>query len=185
MKPPSLRARVFARCLLVTAAVFAADRVTKLLVQTFIPVGGAVPGEDSFVKLFHVLNDGVAFSLFQGHRTPLAVMQSALVVVIVVVMFAAYRRLAGARDTMTVMTAFSLMLGGGLGNLWDRVSAGFVTDFVSIGGFAVFNAADACLVAGCGLLILCVLNYTRGAEDGRGAEDESGAGDGREADEAP
>ncbi|MDR1495912.1 MAG: signal peptidase II [Clostridiales Family XIII bacterium] len=153
-------AGAFIHCLLVAAAVFAADRITKYLIGVFIPVGGAVPGRDSFVKFLHVLNDGVAFSMFQGHRTPLIVLQSVLVAVIVVFMLIAYRRLIRRLPNgLTVMTAFSLMLGGGLGNLWDRVSTGLVTDFISIGSFAVFNTADACLVAGCGLLILCMLRY--------------------------
>jgi signal peptidase II len=171
--PPVKGVRTFIHCLLVAAAVFAADRITKSLVDTFIPVGAAVPDGASFVKLLHVLNDGVAFSMFQGHRTPLIILQSVLVVVIVLIMLFAYRRLRTAHNALTVMTAFSLMLGGGLGNLWDRVSTGLVTDFVSVGNFAVFNAADACLVAGCGLLILYMLRYTRGGEAGEeGASEE-------------
>jgi signal peptidase II len=168
-------ARVFTHCLLVTAAVLVADRLTKYLVQTFIPVGGALPGRDAFIKLLHTLNDGVAFSMLQGHSGPLIIMQSALVAVIVAVMFAAHRRLKNARRPLPIMTAFSLMLGGGLGNLWDRISTGFVTDFVSIGNFAVFNAADACLVAGCCLLILRMLLDA-------GAVEKKGAGAGQEGD---
>jgi signal peptidase II len=148
-----------------------ADRSTKYLVDIFIPVGAAVPSGDAFVKLLHTLNDGVAFSLFQGHRAPLIALQSALVAVIVALMFVAYRRIKHARCPFMVMTAFSLMLGGGLGNLWDRVSTGFVTDFVSIGGFAVFNTADACLVAGCGLLVLYMLRYSDSIKDGDSSDE--------------
>jgi signal peptidase II len=105
--------------------------------------------------------------MLQGHRAPLIALQSVLVAVIVAVMFAVYRRLKDARHPFTVMTSFSLMLGGGLGNLWDRISTGFVTDFVSIGNFAVFNTADACLVAGCGLLLLYILRYSGSIENSR------------------
>jgi signal peptidase II len=166
---------------MIVGTVFAADRFTKYLVDEFIPVGDAIPGTDSFIKLFHTLNDGMAFSLFQGHRAPLVVMQSILVVVIVIMMFVVHRRLAGTPRHLTVMTAFSLMLGGGLGNLWDRVATGFVTDFVSIGGFAVFNVADACLVAGCGLLALYMLVSVGSSknEDGRESS-EDGAKEGDE-----
>ncbi|MDR2163772.1 MAG: signal peptidase II [Clostridiales Family XIII bacterium] len=172
--------RAFIHCLAVVAIVLVADRVTKSLVETFIPVGGAVPGMDSFVKLLHVLNDGVAFSMFQGHRMPLIIFQSVLVLVITIVIFVAYRHLKDARRPLMVMTAFSLMLGGGLGNLWDRVSAGFVTDFVSIGKFAVFNTADACLVVGCGLLILYILRYAHvqgpGSDEVPGPRESGGPG---------
>jgi signal peptidase II len=150
----------------VTAIVFIADRITKYLVYIHIPIGDAVPSGDAFVKLLHTLNDGVAFSMFQGHRALLIALQSALVAVIVVIMFIVYRRIKDARRPLTVMTAFSLMLGGGLGNLWDRISTGFVTDFVSIGRFAVFNTADACLVAGCGLIVLYMLLHTDSIEGG-------------------
>jgi signal peptidase II len=155
--------------------VFAGDRITKYLVDVFIPLGDAVPSPDSFIKFFHVLNDGVAFSMFQGHRAPLIALQSVIVVVIVGIMLAMYRRFGGVRSPLTLMTSFSLMLGGGLGNLWDRISTGLVTDFVSVGSFAVFNVADACLVAGCGLLILYVLRYTnrmREGGEGRAADDD-------------
>lgn len=151
--------RTFIHCLIIAAAVFAADQFTKYLVKIHIPVGSAVPNEASFVKLLHTLNDGVAFSMFQGYRLPLIIMQSILVAVIVAIMVIVYRRLGNARYPLMVMTAFSLMLGGGLGNLCDRISTGLVTDFVSIGRFAVFNTADACLTTGCGLLILYVLRF--------------------------
>jgi signal peptidase II len=161
--------RIFFHCLIVAAAVFAADQFTKYLVTKYIPVGGTVPDEASFVKLFHTLNDGVAFSMLQGYRVPLIIMQSILVAVIVVVMVFCYRRLGKSRRPLVVMTAFSLMLGGGLGNLYDRISTGLVTDFVAIGKFAVFNTADACLTTGCGLLILYVLRYAGGGS-GSGAD---------------
>jgi signal peptidase II len=167
--------RIFVHCLIVAAAVFAADQFTKYLVTKYIPVGGTVPDEASYVKLFHTLNDGVAFSMLQGYRVPLIVMQSILVAVIVAVMIFCYRRLGNARRPLVVMTAFSLMLGGGLGNLYDRISTGMVTDFVSIGKFAVFNTADACLTTGCGLLILYVLRYAGGGSG-------SGVGVGSDAD---
>jgi signal peptidase II len=49
-----------------------------------------------------------------------------------------------------------MMLGGALGNLVDRLTRGTVTDFVSVGTFAVFNVADACISVGTAILILAV-----------------------------
>jgi signal peptidase II len=153
--------RVFLHCLLIAAAVFVADQITKSLVISHIPLGAAVPGMDAFVKLWHTQNDGVAFSMLHGHRVPLIALQCVLVAAIMAVMLVGYRRyICRARRPLVCMAAFALMLGGGLGNLADRIATGLVTDFVSVGGFAVFNVADACLTAGCGLLILYVLRYT-------------------------
>jgi signal peptidase II len=49
-----------------------------------------------------------------------------------------------------------MQLGGAVGNLIDRVTQGYVTDFVSVGNFAVFNVADSCITVGVGVLILGV-----------------------------
>ena len=50
-----------------------------------------------------------------------------------------------------------MQLGGAVGNLIDRLTIGHVTDFVSVGTFAVFNIADSAIVVGVGVLILGVL----------------------------
>jgi lipoprotein signal peptidase len=52
--------------------------------------------------------------------------------------------------------AMAMMLGGAVGNLIDRLTIGTVTDFISVGTFAVFNVADACISVGTVILILAV-----------------------------
>ena len=50
-----------------------------------------------------------------------------------------------------------LMLGGAIGNLIDRFTQGYVTDFISVGSFPVFNVADSCVTVGVGLLVLATI----------------------------
>jgi signal peptidase II len=52
------------------------------------------------------------------------------------------------------MIALSMQLGGAVGNLIDRLTIGHVTDFISVGNFAVFNVADASVTIGVGIMIL-------------------------------
>ena len=58
------------------------------------------------------------------------------------------------RSDWLIRLALSLQLGGALGNLIDRLTRKFVTDFISVGNFAVFNIADAAISVGTALLIL-------------------------------
>lgn len=50
--------------------------------------------------------------------------------------------------------AFGLVIGGAIANIIDRLGDGFVTDYIAVGTFPVFNAADACISIGVGLLLL-------------------------------
>ena len=65
------------------------------------------------------------------------------------------------RNEWAMRLAMAMMLGGALGNLIDRLTQGTVTDFVSVGTFAVFNVADACISVGTLILILALWNSER------------------------
>jgi signal peptidase II len=105
---------------------------------------------------FHLArNTGGAFSLFQGF-TPL------LAVVAGVVAYFLVRTVRRTHDTLLVV-ALSLVLGGALGNLIDRIfrSPGFlrgaVVDFVHVGSFPTFNVADAAITVGAVLVVVWAL----------------------------
>jgi signal peptidase II len=129
------------------------DCLTKHFIRTHMHLGEAIPSEDAFFSIRYALNDGVAFSMFQGHTSVLIAIQSILVLVVLAVMILFLRRMFSAGT----LCAFALMLGGGIGNLSDRILFGKVTDFISVGSFPIFNVADSALTVGCGLLLLCVL----------------------------
>ena len=138
-----------------------ADRLSKLWVHAHVPMGGAIPVIPHVFRITHVLNTGAAFSLFEGVRSPdtvrLVLIGVACVEIAVVLGFL----LKTGRRLGASTIAFALILGGALGNLYDRVRLRHVIDFleVHLGSYhwPDFNVADSCIVIGACLLMLEVL----------------------------
>ncbi len=138
----------------IVAGVVLLDLATKVWAVHELADGPVdLVGDDIGFRLAR--NTGGAFSLFQGF-TPL------LAVVAGVVAWFLVRTVRRTHDTLLVV-ALSLVLGGALGNLVDRVfrSPGFlrgaVIDFVHLGSFPTFNVADASITIGAGLVVIWAL----------------------------
>jgi signal peptidase II len=145
--------------------------------MTHMTPGQSIPAGEHFISIYYTRNKGVAFSLFDGvggTRWALAGVQVLLVIAIIVIMVALMRRQA----RIPILVAIALMLGGGIGNLIDRIAYGSVTDFISVGSFPVFNVADSCLTVGSALLVISLLAMRRlyecDAADVTSGADESG-----------
>jgi signal peptidase II len=148
------------RPLLIALAVLLLDRLTKWAIAQTIPLEDAVNIIPGFFRLTHLENTGAAFSLFADSpspfRTTLLIAFSVAALAVVSVLLWKDRSVfhSGTR-------ALSLILGGALGNLWDRVSDGKVTDFLDfyIGAhhWPPFNVADSAIVIGALLLFLRML----------------------------
>ena len=145
---------------LLALLVFALDRWTKRLAATRIAMYDHIQIIPGFFRLTHTENTGAAFSLFAdspGHwKTELLIAFSAVAMVIV-----AFLLWKQSRTLSTTAIALSLILGGALGNLWDRVASGRVVDFllfyVKQYQWPVFNLADSSIVVGASLLVLEIL----------------------------
>ncbi|MFH2039216.1 MAG: signal peptidase II [Chloroflexota bacterium] len=128
------------------------DQWTKLLVRQNIPLGGMwMPVEwlQPYARIVHWSNAGAAFGLFQNGSLIFA---GLAVVVILVIIY--YFPQVPAKD-WTFRLALVMQLAGAAGNLVDRLMfAGKVTDFISIGNFAVFNIADASITIGVIVLLI-------------------------------
>lgn len=142
--------------------VLAFDQLTKALVVANMPLGGSVPVIGDFVLLWHVRNEGAAFSLFQGGTLLF------LVVTIVAFGMIVYFHRAFAGHSLWLQALLGLILGGTLGNFIDRLRQGYVTDFVSVGfgnvRFPTFNVADSSIVVGIGILVIVLMLLDRGPE---------------------
>jgi signal peptidase II len=156
MKPASARTLHFLLALLIVLL----DRWTKRLVASRIAMYRQIQIIPGFFRLTHTENTGAAFSLFADSpshwKTALLIGFSLLAMVIVTVLLWKQTRAL----TMTSV-ALSLILGGAVGNLWDRVASGRVVDFllfyVKRYEWPVFNLADSAIVIGAGLLVLEIL----------------------------
>lgn len=129
------------------------DQITKTLVRDNIPLGGCWapwPCETSILRILHINNTGVAFGMFQGQNALFSVF---MIIVALAIIY--YFPRVPAED-WTLRLALGLQLGGALGNLIDRLTQGYVTDFISVGMFAIFNVADSSITIGVCVLLLGV-----------------------------
>lgn len=144
---------VFIIYFIMSAVFLALDRVFKNLVVDNMQLGEAIPSQDAFVSIRYVQNTGVSFSFFSGQTEILIVVQSVLFFVVVFACIVTYTRL---RHPL-LQTSLSWIAAGGAGNLIDRISHGYVIDYISVGTFPVWNFADMCIVGGCILLGIYIL----------------------------
>lgn len=148
------------RPLLIALAVLLLDRITKRVVAQTIPLDDAINIIPGFFRLTHLENTGAAFSLFADStspfRTTLLIVFSVAALAVVSVLLWKDRRTFHAGTL-----ALSLILGGALGNLWDRMVDGKVTDFLDFylgtHHWPPFNIADSAIVVGALLLLLRML----------------------------
>src|SRR5438477_4132007 len=130
----------------VAVVVFALDRVTKNWVSENIPLGTARPIVGDYVRIVHAQNTGAASGLLPELSSLLFVLS--VVAVLSIVYY--YRQIASS--SALVSATLGMQLGGAFGNLLDRVTQGYVVDFVDVGigeiRFWAFNVADSSLVVG-------------------------------------
>jgi len=144
--------------LLISALVFAVDRLTKLWVGRHIGFGEDIPLIPRVLSLSHWTNDGAAFSMFADSASPHMVRIGliAFTLVAALVVLGVLIRL-GSRMTLTTI-ALALILGGAIGNVHDRIAYGSVVDFIAVYIYHYhwpdFNVADSCIVVGACLLFL-------------------------------
>lgn len=149
---------------LVGVVVFLLDQVSKYLIRENLPVGSVKPVVKGFFNLVHVENPGIAFSVLANNSSPFTrifIILVALTAVIVLnLMIVRSRNSHG----LTLAT-YGLILGGALGNLYDRTLRGTVTDFLDfyINGYhwPAFNIADSAITLGAFLLLLGTLRPHR------------------------
>lgn len=143
---------------LLAALVVVADRCSKLWIVHHINPGYAITVIPGVFRLTHVLNTGAAFSLFADSVSPLVVRNSliAFSVIAVIIVFAMLWR-AGRELSLTGI-ALALILGGAIGNLYDRLRFSHVVDFLEVHiihyHWPDFNVADSCIVIGACLLLI-------------------------------
>lgn len=155
--------------ILITVGVVILDQFTKwLAVEYLIPIG-TVPIIKDALHLTYVENPGAAFGMMQNSRWIFLLVSTVAIIAIIIylIKFAPKNKLA--------LLSLAFILGGGIGNMIDRVALGYVVDFIDFRliNFAVFNVADSFVCVGAALLIIYVL-FIEGKENKRPDGDENG-----------
>jgi signal peptidase II len=144
----------------VAGSVLALDMWTKRWASETLAYRPPVEILGEFVRLTYTRNSGVAFGLGAGHRFPYYLF-SIFAALVIVYLFLRQRVPSPRRQV-----ALSLILGGALGNLVDRVSSGEVVDFIEIGWsrwhWPVFNVADSAVTIGVVMFALAWSAHSEG-----------------------
>lgn len=143
----------------IIAVLIAADQITKLLIRSNMQVGDSIPVIDNFFSITFVTNTGGAMSSFEGNYILLVLLPIAAIVFALIYM----EKHIDAHPTL--LLAVVLIVGGGIGNLTDRLLFAYVTDFLDFTSIPfwnwVFNIADIAICVGCFILLLYVLVFDK------------------------
>lgn len=155
----------------VAGTIITFDQITKWLVRANLGLAEVwTPFEWlPFLRIVHWRNTGAAFGMLPGFGDVFTVL--AILVAIAILFY--YPRVP--REDWTLRFAMGLQMAGALGNLIDRLTLGYVIDFVAIGPFPVFNVADASITTGVVILLVGVWLKEREKESAQPPQEEAGA----------
>ena len=141
--------------------VFGLDRLTKWIIRTRVSPWDNLTVIPGFFSIVHTENRGAAFGILSDStsewRTILLIALSLAVMAFITMLLVQPGR-GGMASTLALRIGLALVLGGALGNVYDRVHTGAVTDFLEFYyrqyQFPAFNVADSAITTGAGLLLL-------------------------------
>ena len=140
--------------------VFVLDRVTKIAVVSNMSYGQSIKILPNIFHFTFVLNNGTAFGLFKGANAALAIL-SVVAITLIIFYVVKHKNLAPdqrsgvaghfremSKPTFASSLALGMILGGAIGNLFDRMRFGYVIDFIDFRIWPVFNIADSAITIG-------------------------------------
>ena len=147
-----------------TALIVAVDQASKAIVRATLPLYDSVSGVPGLLDITHVRNEGVAFGLFNTYDLPYKAAMTTALALLALAGITYYARHLRPNEWLA-RTGLSLILGGAIGNLIDRVTMGYVLDFVDVywgdWHFWAFNVADASITIGAVLVFADLLFVNR------------------------
>ena len=130
--------------------IFVLDQFTKYVVRESLPYRYSFP-DQGFFRFTHTHNTGSAFGILQGQNFPLIFVAIIGIMVLLII----YSTQPKPNKWRSV--SIGLQIGGAIGKLWDRLHQGWVTDFLDVGPWPVFNIADSGIFIG----IMSILLFYR------------------------
>ncbi len=149
------------------------DRISKLAVVAKVPLGDAITVIPGIFRITHVRNTGAAFSMFAETASPALVRWGLVLFSLVAGGIVAGLLWRWGRRFSAASVGLALILGGAVGNLYDRIVLRYVTDFLEVHivhyHWPDFNVADSAISVGAVLLLIDVLFARNGpSEPGEG-----------------
>ncbi len=169
------RKMIYLIYLAVLCGTVGADQLTKALAVKYLKPVGEVPLWQGVFHFTYVENPGMAFGMLKDHRWVFMTVS-----VLGILLVGAYLFWYGKSTDRLTTAGLLLIMGGGIGNMIDRVALGYVVDFFdfTLIDFAVFNVADSFVCIGAGLIALgFILTAVK--------EKKSGSSQGQKENEAP
>ena len=141
---------------------FIIDLISKQVVTHFLVLNKNVQVIKNFFYLTYSKNTGAAWSILQDERIPLLLLT-------VIVLFIIYKNLKNELLSKSEHIAYGMLIGGILGNFFDRLIFGYVVDFLDFYifgyNFPIFNFADSFIVIG--IILIIILYYRRDKKNER------------------
>ena len=142
---------IFLSLITVTVVVFT-DRFLKIYFSKVLALGESCPVIRNVVHMTLVHNTGIAFGLFKNQGIIFIIIPITAIILLAFNIY--YYRSNKENLSRMYIVAFSLILGGAIGNLIDRITFGYVIDFIDFRIWPVFNVADSAITIGAGIILL-------------------------------
>jgi signal peptidase II len=148
----------------VVAGVVVLDQASKAAVRALLPLHDSVAIVPGFLSFTHVHNTGAAFGLVNSVDIPFKPVLMTAIAVAALIAIGVFAIRTGTEEPVTQL-GLAFVIGGASGNLIDRVTAGYVIDFIDVywrgWHFWAFNVADSAITVGAVLLILDIGFFNR------------------------
>ena len=156
-------------CLILSIAVVLLDQISKIIVVKNIELGEVIPVIKNVFNLTYIENRGAAFGMLSDQRWIFMIISVVAIVAIFVFIW------KEKPESMWMKTCLGAIVGGGIGNMIDRIFRGSVVDFIDAdfvqyphpsfdGGFKltmtdfpIFNVADCFITVGCAVLVVYLI----------------------------
>ncbi len=146
---------MFQKSLIITLVCVLVDQIIKLIISGTMGLGGSISIIPDFFSVSYVENDGAAWSIFSGNRIFLILIS----VFALILIYSYFFKIKNIK--IVEFISYSVLIGGIIGNLWDRLKYGKVIDYLDFKifgyNFPVFNFADICIVISVILLLIDAL----------------------------
>jgi signal peptidase II len=146
---------------LIVAFIASLDQIVKVIIINQVDLFEKISIIPGILDITHIRNDGAAYNMFS--QLPILLIAMPTLVMIAGLVYIGY---AHKKSNSLLMVAIAMVIGGGMGNLIDRISKGYVVDYFDIHIIPIFNVADIFICIGCGLLFIYLI-FIDGKQNGK------------------